>query len=78
MTGLGSNGAAEIPDARRIQIEISKECSLVVSPELQIENIKGVRLIYGPGLRRRYFEELDNKFMPTPDAGTGNLLWLRT
>jgi len=72
MTGLGSNGAAEIPDARRIQIEISKECSLVgLALNYQIENIKGVAAdIWARADEGDIYEALDNKFMP--DSGRGD------
>ena len=72
MTGLGSNGAAEIPNARRIQIEISKECSLVgLAQNYQIENIKGISAdIWARADEGEIYEELDSKFMP--DSGRGD------
>ena len=70
MTGLGSNGAAEIPEARRLQIEISKEsCQVALAQNFDVEPIKGVaaevwvRADDGDG-----FEELDEKFLPNQNA----------
>mgnify|MGYP001002445331 CR=1 FL=1 len=43
MTGLGSNGAAELPEARRLQIEISKEsCRVALAQNFDVEPIKGI------------------------------------
>ena len=72
MTGLGSNGVAEIPEARRIQIEISKECCRVgISQKYEIEKIKGVEAeIWSRADEGSIFEDLDSKFMP--DSGKGD------
>ena len=43
MTGLGSNGAAELPEARRLQIEISKEsCRVALAQNFDVEPIKDI------------------------------------
>lgn len=71
MTGLGSNGAAAIPEARRLQIEISKEtCQVGLALNFDITPIKGI-----PAEKwvdadiGDVFEELDEKFLPDNSRG---------
>jgi 2-dehydropantoate 2-reductase len=70
MTGLGSNGAAEIPEARRLQIEISKEsCQVALAHNFDIEPIKGIAAnVWVRADEGDVFEELDEKFLPNPGA----------
>ena len=70
MTGLGSNGAAEIPEARRLQIEISKEsCQVALAQNFDVEPIKGVAAdVWVRADEGDVFEELDEKFLPNPNA----------
>ena len=70
MTGLGSNGAAEIPEARRLQIEISKEsCQVALAQNFDVEPIKGVSAeVWARADEGDVFEELDEKFLPNPNA----------
>ena len=70
MTGLGSNGAAEIPEARRLQIEISKEsCQVALAQNFDVEPIKGVAVdVWVRADEGDVFEELDEKFLPNPNA----------
>ena len=72
MTGLGSSGAAEIADARRLQIEISKECCQVgLAQKYQIEPIKGLPAeTWANSDKGDVYEELDAKFLP--DGGRGD------
>ena len=72
MTGLGSSGAAEIADARRLQIEISKECCQVgLAQKYQIEPIKGLPAeTWADADKGDVYEELDAKFLP--DGGRGD------
>ena len=67
MTGLGSNGVAENPRARLIQIQISKESAQVgLGHHYQIEPVRGVTAdIWARADEGDIFEDLDAKFQPT-------------
>lgn len=71
MTGLGSSGAAEIPEARRLQVEISKEtCKVGLAGNFDIEPIKGISAEkWADADRGDIFEELDAKFLPGAERG---------
>ena len=70
MTGLGSNGAAELPEARRLQIEISKEsCRVALAQNFDVEPIKGITAdVWSRANEGDIYEELDEKFLPNPGA----------
>jgi len=70
MTGLGSFGAAEIPEARRLQVEISKEtCQVGLAQNYDIEPIKGISAeTWADADNGEVFEELDATFMPPTDT----------
>ena len=61
MTGLGAEGVASTPDARRIQINICKEsCQVALAQNYQVEPIRGVSAeTYANADDGEVFEELD-------------------
>ena len=69
MTGLGSFGVAEIPEARRLQVEISKEtCRVGIAQNYDIEPIKGISAeTWADADNGEVFEELDATFLPPSD-----------
>jgi len=71
MTGLGSNGVAEIPEARRLQLEISKEtCKVGLAANFDITPIKGIPAEkWADADKGDVFEELEEKFLPDGSRG---------
>ncbi len=67
MTGLGSEGVASMPEARRIQINICKEsCQVALAQNYQVEPIRGVSAeTFAKADDGEVYEELDAKFQPT-------------
>ena len=67
MTGLGAEGVASMPEARRIQINICKEsCQVALAQSYQVEPIRGVSAeTYANADDGEVFEELDAKFQPS-------------
>lgn len=67
MTGLGGEGVASMPEARRIQINICKEsCQVALAQNYQVEPIRGVSAeTYAKADDGEVFEELDAKFQPS-------------
>ena len=67
MTGLGAESVAQMPDARRIQINICKEsCQVALAQNYQVEPIRGVSAeTYANAADGEVFEELDAKFQPS-------------
>ena len=67
MTGLGAQGVASMPEARRVQIEICKEsCQVALAQNYDVEPIRGVSAqTYARADDGEVFEDLDAKFQPT-------------
>jgi 2-dehydropantoate 2-reductase len=67
MTGLGGEGVASMPEARRIQINICKEsCQVALAQNYQVEPIRGLSAeTYANADDGEVFEELDAKFQPS-------------
>jgi 2-dehydropantoate 2-reductase len=67
MTGLGGEGVASMPEARRIQINICKEsCQVALAQNYQVEPIRGVSAeTFAKADDGEVFEELDSKFQPS-------------
>ena len=67
MTGLGAQGVASMPEARRVQIEICKEsCQVALAQNYDVEPIRGVSAeTYARADDGEVFEELDAKFQPS-------------
>ena len=67
MTGLGGEGVASMPEARRIQINICKEsCQVALAQNYQVEPIRGVSAeTYAKADDGEVFEDLDAKFQPS-------------
>ena len=67
MTGLGAEGVASMPEARRIQINICKEsCQVALAQNYDVEPIRGVSAeTYAKADDGEVFEELDAKFQPS-------------
>ena len=67
MTGLGAQGVASMPEARRVQIEICKEsCQVALAQNYAVEPIRGVAAeTYARADDGEVFEELDAKFQPS-------------
>ncbi len=67
MTGLGGDGVASMPEARRVQINICKESSQVaLAQNYQVEPIRGVAAeTYARADDGEVYEELDAKFQPS-------------
>ena len=71
MTGLGAEGVASMPEARRVQINICKEsCQVALAQNYQVEPIKGVSAeTYAGADDGEIYEELDAKFQPSGGGG---------
>ena len=67
MTGLGAEGVASMPEARRIQINICKEsCQVALAQNYQVEPIRGVSAeTFAKADDGEVYEELDAKFQPS-------------
>ena len=67
MTGLGAQGVASMPEARRVQIEICKEsCQVALAQNYAVEPIRGVSAeTFARADDGEVFEELDAKFQPS-------------
>lgn len=70
MTGLGSQGVAEDPRARLIQVQICKEAAQVgQAHNYHIEPVRGVEAdVWARADEGDVFEELDARFQPSPGA----------
>ena len=71
MTGLGAASVAEDPDARYIQIQISKEsCQVALAQKYEVEPIKGIEAAeWASAEDGSMLEKLDEKFLPDNDRG---------
>ena len=71
MTGLGAASVAEDPDARYIQIQISKEsCQVALAQKYEVEPIKGIEAAeWASAEDGVMLEKLDEKFLPDNDRG---------
>ena len=67
MTGLGGEGVASMPEARRIQINICKEsCQVALAQNYVVEPIRGVAAeTYANADDGEVYEDLDAKFQPS-------------
>jgi len=71
MTGLGAASVAQNPDARYIQIQISKEsCQVALAQKYEVEPIKGIEAAeWATAEDGSMLEKLDEKFLPDNDRG---------
>ncbi len=67
MTGLGAQGVAAMPEARRVQIEICKEsCQVALAQNYEVEPVRGVSAeTFANADDGEVYEELDARFQPT-------------
>ena len=70
MTGLGGRSVAEMPDARRVQIEICKEsCKVALAQNYHVEPIRGVSAeTYARADDGEVYEELDARLRPSDEG----------